>query len=721
MGLSRKSTGAGVDSGELEIKKQDEDDYVIALAGNPNVGKSTVFNYLTQSHQHTGNWPGKTVTNAQGYCSHEGKGYVLVDIPGCYSLMAHSAEEEVARDFICFDQPDAVVVVCDATCLERNLNLVLQVLEVTGRVVVCVNLMDEAEKKGIEVDLKRLSERLGVPVIGAAARSGRGMNELLTALSGVLTETELSGERGVAPFYMEYGIKLELLIGQLLTAVQNSFPDFPNPRWLATRLLDADESLLTSLKTALGKSPLECQEIVNALFDVRLSMEKDGMTREMLQDGMAEAFVKQAAKVCKGVVSHKKDSYNRRDRRLDRLFTSKATGFPIMFLMLLGIFWLTMVGSNYPSQLLSTMLFWAEDRLLALFSAAHAPEWLSGFLILGVYRVLAWVVSAMLPPMAIFFPLFTLLEDFGYLPRVAFNLDRCFQKCRACGKQALTMMMGFGCNAAGVIGCRIIDSPRERLLAMITNSFVPCNGRFPTLISIISMFLVSGSLGFFATVWSSALLAFFIVLGIGMTLLVSFLLSRTLLKGVPSSFVLELPPYRRPQIGQVIWRSLLDRTIFVLGRAVVVAAPAGMLIYGMANLTFRGETLLSWCAGGLDPLGRLLGMDGVILLGFVLGFPANEIVLPVILMAYMAGGTLTEVSDLLLVKDLLVQNGWTWLTAVCTMLFSLMHWPCSTTCLTIFRESRSIKWTLLAFLLPTASGMAVCFCFAGLMHLLGLG
>ena len=384
------------------------------------------------------------------------------------------------------------------------------------------------------------------------------------------------------------------------------------------------------------------------------------------------------------------------------------------------MFWLTIQGANYPSQLLSDGLFWLQDRLTDLFTYWNAPEWLHGALVLGVYRVLAWVVSVMLPPMAIFFPIFTLLEDFGYLPRVAFVLDHAFQKARACGKQALTMAMGFGCNAAGVVGCRIIDSPRERLIAMLTNSFVPCNGRFPTLIAIITMFFVGTGGGPGRALLSALLLTGVIVLGVLLTFQVSRLLSATVLKGVPSSFTLELPPYRRPRVGQVIVRSVLDRTLFVLGRAVMIAAPAGLLIWVLANVQVGSVSILAHCTGFLDPLGQALGMDGVILAAFILGFPANEIVIPIMLMAYLATGSLTGYESLDALRTLLTNQGWTWLTAVCTMLFSLVHWPCSTTCMTIRKESGSWKWTLLGFALPTAVGMALCFLVATTARLLGL-
>ena len=385
-----------------------------------------------------------------------------------------------------------------------------------------------------------------------------------------------------------------------------------------------------------------------------------------------------------------------------------------MLLLLAAVFWLTITGANYPSQLLSRGLFGLQEYLAQGLRYLGAPGWLESLLVDGVYRTLAWVVSVMLPPMAIFFPLFTLLEDLGYLPRVAFNLDKYFKKCCACGKQALTMCMGFGCNAAGIVGCRIIDSPRERLIAMLTNSFVPCNGRFPTLIAILTMFFIGTGTGLFPSAACALLLTGVILLGIGMTFLSSKLLSMTVLKGIPSSFTLELPPYRRPQIGKTIVRSIFDRTLFVLGRAVSVAAPAGLVIWLMANVTLGGESLLAVCSGFLDPLGRFLGMDGVILLAFILGFPANEIVVPILLMAYMSTGTLMDYESLDALRAVLVQNGWNWVTAVCVMLFSLFHWPCSTTCITIYKETKSWKWTIAAVILPTMAGVIFCAVFANL-------
>lgn len=681
-------------------------DRVIALAGNPNVGKSTVFNALTGMKQHTGNWPGKTVESARGSCRRGAITYQWMDLPGCYSLLAHSEEEEVARDFICFEHPDAVVVVCDATCLERNLNLALQILETTPHVVLCVNLMDEAARKKIRINLDRLSGLLGIPVVGTSARSGKGLEDLVEALE------RLDTDRSEKRISVRYPALLEQALAILtphLTPMVKSYPDI---RWLALRLLEGNESFLCSMKQRWDVTLKDWPDAEVALHKAKSFLKSHGLYERQVRDMIAEAFIQRAESICRDTVQFEKARYDRRDRQLDRLFTSSLTGFPIMFFLLLMVFWITITGANVPSSLLADGLFWVQDRLVDAAVAVHIPEAVYSPLIFGIYRVLAWVVSVMLPPMAIFFPLFTLLEDFGYLPRVAFNLDRCFQKCSACGKQALTMCMGFGCNAAGVTGCRIIDSPRERLIAIITNNLVPCNGRFPTIIAVISMFLVGSASGLFASFISAFSLALVIILGVLMTLLASKLLSKTILKGMPSSFTLELPPYRTPQIGKVIVRSIFDRTLFVLGRAVVIAAPAGLIIWLMANITVGNATLLTHCTEFLDPFARLLGLDGVILMAFILGMPANEIVVPVMLMAYLSQGSLLEIEDANIMKALLIDNGWNWITAVSVILFSLMHWPCGTACLTIRKETQSVKWMLISILVPTTMGFVSCFLFA---------
>ncbi|MFA9378030.1 MAG: ferrous iron transport protein B [Lachnotalea sp.] len=714
MGLTNNSVGINaVDSG-LEIKKQTQNDKVIAIAGNPNVGKSTVFNNLTGLNQHTGNWPGKTVTNAQGYCKTQHNSYVMVDIPGTYSLMAHSAEEEVARNFICFGEPDATIVVCDATCLERNLNLVLQTIEISPKVIVCVNLMDEAKRKNIKLDLKGLSQKLGVPVVGTVARKKNSLNHLMEGLDSLI-----DSKSKTTPLEIKYIVPIEEAIDILQPIIKEIVDNKINARWLSLKLLDYDKSIIDELNAYLNIDILADIRVSNAIERAQVLLKENLITCEKLKDIIVSCLVTTAENICAQTVSCERNNYNEFDRKLDRILTSKWTGYPIMLALLAIVFWLTITGANYPSQVIAKLLFWIEDRLTDAFHYVGAPDWLQGMIVMGGYRVLAWVISVMLPPMAIFFPLFTLLEDSGYLPRVAYNLDKPFKRCCACGKQALTMCMGFGCNAAGIIGCRIIDSPRERLIAMITNNFVPCNGRFPTLIAIITMFFIGKSSNLFNSLLSAVLLTIVIVYGIFMTFVVSKLLSKTVLKGVPSSFTLELPPYRKPQIIKVIVHSIFDRTLFVLGRAMVVAIPTGLLIWIMANTSINNVSILNHCSHFLDPFAHLLGLDGVILMAFILGLPANEIVVPIIIMAYMSTGSIMELDSLESLKELLVHNGWTWITAISTMLFSLMHWPCSTTLMTIKKETGSMKWTALSFAIPTIIGTVICFTFASISKLIG--
>lgn len=691
---------------------ENKNQFSVALAGNPNVGKSTLFNSLTGSSQHTGNWAGVTVSCFKGSCSSKKYNYVFADLPGTYSLMAHSAEEALARDGICFGNCDAAVVICDSTCLERNLNLVLQILETGIPAMVCVNFMDEAAKKNIRIDLSALSRELSAPVAGTTARKKRSLEHFLDRLDETVDHPDTE------PFHISYDAAVEQAISMLLPFTE-PLSSRLSPRWLALRLLENDPGLLRSLNTFLGRDLSEDDALCQAVRQARSHLDQAGIFEDDLKDRIVSGIVNTAESIASRTVSLPEKPYGKRDAFWDRILTGRLAGYPAMIGLLALIFWLTITGANYPSTLLSSLFFSFQEKLTAAFMAVNAPHWLHGILVLGVYRVLAWVISVMLPPMAIFFPLFTLLEDFGYLPRIAYNLDRPFQCCKACGKQALTMAMGFGCNAAGVTGCRIIDSPRERLIAILTNSFVPCNGRLPALVTLITLFFTgASSAGPISSLRPALILTFFILTGVAATFFVSRLLSATVLKGMPSSFTLELPPYRRPQIGRVIWRSILDRTLFILGRAAAVAAPAGLVIWILANVSIGDISLLARFSGYLDPIGHLMGMDGVILMAFILGLPANEIVIPIIIMAYTSQGTLIEPGNLSDLHTLLISQGWTWVTALCTMVFFLFHWPCSTTLMTIKKETGSLKWTCLSILLPTACGVILCMAITAFSRLL---
>ncbi|MBR2832967.1 MAG: ferrous iron transport protein B [Bacilli bacterium] len=649
----------------------------IGLIGNPNVGKSTIFNALTGMHQHTGNWPGKTVEKCTGYRKYKNKTYQFEDLPGTYSLTAHSKEEEVTRNFVYSNNYDALVVICDAVCLERNLNLVLQVLEVTSKVIVCVNLIDEAKKKGIAIDQTKLSELLHVPVILTSARKKEGIEEILEKINNINDNKSLC---------IDYPSIIIDEIFAINSIIQN--------RGHAIKLLtgeikeNKDKILITKVKEAQN------------------NLVKKGLNSNDVEEIVAECIIDKCGEISKKIITFQKKDYQKRDRIIDRFVTGKFTGLIAMLLLLIIIFWLTISFSNIPSDMLYNFFFGIEDNIIDFLKHLNIPSVIINPLVYGIYRVLVWVISVMLPPMAIFFPLFTLLEDLGYLPRVAFNLDKIFKKCASCGKQSLTMMMNFGCNAVGVIGARIIDSPRERLIAILTSSFIPCNGKFPILISLITMFLIYNNSNSFT---SSIFLTLIILLGIIMTFIISKLLSKTILKGESSSFTLELPPYRKPQIGKVIIRSILDRTIFVLRRAIVISAPAGLVIWLMANIMIGESSLLSICTSTLDPFARSIGLDGVIIMAFILGFPANEIVIPIMIMGYMSLGYITDFDNINDLKKLFIDNGWTLLTAISTCIFALIHWPCLTTVLTIKKETGSLKWTLLSIIIPATVGIILCF------------
>ncbi len=742
-------------------------DLLVALAGNPNTGKSTVFNALTGLRQHTGNWPGKTVVRAEGAYTYQGRQVKVVDLPGTYSLQAGSADEEVARDFILFGRPDVTVVVLDASRLERNLNLLLQILAITDRVVVCLNLMDEARRHGVVVDAAKLQRELGVPVIPAVAREKRGVPELQKAIHEVAT-----GAVRTRPVRVEgYAPPVEEAVAALVPFIEEAFPGLPNARWVALRLLNADERVEEAVRTGeIGQLTVDAAPppvtgitvvgsteggarprtprggaavLTSPLADTRTSVEARTSREAVLEraselrwslppdfhDSIVATLFQRAEEIAAAAGGTVRARAKRTfDRTLDRLVTSPWTGFPVMLLMLMAVFWITIAGANVPSGLLSTLLVeHLHPALKGLGSSVGLPAWLNGLLFDGMYLATAWVVAVMLPPMAIFFPLFTLLEDFGYLPRVAFNLDALFRRAGAHGKQALTMAMGFGCNAAGVVATRVIDSPRERLIAIITNNFSLCNGRWPTQILLASIFIGALAPAHLAGLVSASAVVGVALLGILATFVSSWVLSRSVLKGEATTFSLELPPYRPPRILQTLYTSLIDRTLIVLWRAVVFAMPAGAVIWLVSNVHLGGTSVAEHLVGWMNPFGLLVGLNGVILLAYVVAIPANEIVIPTILMltvltAGIAGvgqgaGVMFELDRASDVEQLLRAGGWTLVTAVNVMLFSLLHNPCSTTLYTIYRETRSWKWTAVAALMPLAMGFTVCFLLTQIVRL----
>lgn len=666
---------------------------VIALAGNPNVGKSTLFNALTGMKQHTGNWAGKTVTNAFGEYIHNNVQYVIADLPGTYSLLVSSKEESQAREFLLSGEIDAIIVVVDGTCLERNLNLVLQISEITENIIVCVNLLDEAEKKGISIDLDELSLHLGMPVVGICARKNQGLNNLKN-----IVEEVVNHKRKYYPIKPIYNEDIENKIKILSSSIITEESDRVK-RYISLRLLENDEYVfsLPIVKENIG-------DISVAMAEISVAEKSSTENRDVI----VAKLIEKCEYIYNKTVSIKNNYANTLDRKIDRILTSKLTGIPVMILMMIIIFWLTIVGANYPSQWISNGFDYLGKELIKLLEYFQTPNIIVSMLMDGIYTTVTWVVAVMLPPMAIFFPLFTLLEDLGYLPRIAFNMDGIFQKAGCHGKQSLSMCMGFGCNACGVTGCRIIDSPRERLLAIITNSFVPCNGRFPAMIAIISAFLVGTAVTPTNSLCTTLILMCVILLGIFATFVVSKVLSVTLLSGKDSSFTLELPPYRNPQVGKIIVRSIFDRTLFVLGRAVIVAMPAGLIIWLLANIYINDIPIVTYITNFLDPFAQCFGLDGVILCAFILGFPANEIVIPIMIMLYSKTGILTDMSSLTQLYSLFTANGWTVTTAICVLIFYLMHFPCSTTCISIYKETKSIKWTLASVAIPLLCGLLLC-------------
>ncbi|MBO5290866.1 MAG: ferrous iron transport protein B [Clostridia bacterium] len=665
----------------------------VALAGNPNVGKSTVFNELTGLKQHTGNWTGKTVDLASGIVKKGDTAYRFIDIPGTYSLKPHSKEEEVASEFLCFQRANEAIVVCDATSLERNLYLALQILETGIKTTLCINLLDEARKKGVMLNLPLLSRELGVNVVGTAARDGEGIDKLINSLSN---KTYLT------PLKIKYDASIEQAVEYIIPEIKKLKIDNVNEKWLALRLLEKEASVIRYLEKQYSVNQLE--GLYEAVEKAVNFYNSNSQKKVEISEAISANLFKIAEAVAKKATVRKPNP--EAIYKHDKIFTKRVSSYLVLMLILFVIFYITIIGANYPSQWLSVFFSFAESQLSTFFTNLGAPVFLKEMLINGGFRVLGWVVSVMLPPMAIFFPCFTFLEDLGLLPRIAYVLDNGFYKAGTCGKQALTTCMGYGCNCVGISGARIIDSKRERLIAILTNTLTPCNGRFPAIIKLISIFFVSFGE---KSLLSALILAMIIVLSLALTLLLSNLLSKTLLKGEASHYILELPPYRKPQPSKILFESVVNRTLFVLGRAVSVAFPAGIVIWILANVSFGKEVnLLAVFCNLFEPLGKAMGMDGETLSAFFLGIPANEIVLPIALMSYLGAGELSGIESTKVISEILYSNGWSNLTAVCYIIFSVVHFPCATALITVFKETKSVKWTALSFLIPTALGVVLC-------------
>lgn len=644
----------------------------VALVGNPNVGKSTVFNLLTGLNQHTGNWPGKTVSVSEGKMIYENREYIFVDLPGTYSLFYNSPEEEITSQYLSGSDSDITLIVCDESALERNLILALQAIEISKKPILCLNMADEAKKKGVEIDKLKLSELLNIPVIEISARKKSSSKAIIKAIDDAISKE-------YTPAQTEY-----------VSAIKEA--------------IEEKEKELNSLdkwqKRRVALYDLENGKGVDEVFS------RYGYNEKMVKEKISYSFVKASENISQQVIKKYKEN---KISNLDKIITGKYTSYFFIFIILGIIFWITIVGANYPSMLLSDMFVFFEEKISKLFISINLHPVITDILLNGLYKVVTWVVSVMLPPMMIFFPLFTFLEDFGYLPRLAFCVDSSFQKFNACGKQALTYCMSFGCNAAGIVSSRIIDSQKEKLIAIATNNFIPCNGRFPILISIISIFLMQSIKGKYSSVVCALFLTVFIFISVSFAMITSKILSLTILKSEDTSYTLELPDYRKPQFGKIIIRSVFDRTLFVLARAVAVAAPAGLLIWFLANVKYNDVSILRHISLFLDPVGKIFGMDGVLLLSFILGLPANEIVIPIALMCYFQNGNLIKIEDLNVIREIFLLNGWTLTTAICVIVFTIMHWPCSTTIVTIYKETKSIKWTLLSVVTPTVCGLALCF------------
>lgn len=647
----------------------------ILLVGNPNVGKSSIFNILTHSHEHTGNWTGKTVKLARKNIINTN--YTLIDLPGIYSLSSLSDEEIVAKDTLLFEQYEKIIYVMDSSNIEKNLHLLLQILEINKNIILCLNMVDELDIKGIKINDKKLSEILDIKVIRCSASKNIGIKELIESLD----------EESKSSYNYIYDYNIEKGISDIFEYLTNQFKS----RFIALKLLEKDITLVDSIKTKYKLDIID-KDIQNYLMHVN---------SEEISDSVSNLLNNISKNIYNEVVEISKE---KEIGTIDKIFSKKIYALPIMFTIMFGIFFITIVLANYPSELLSLIFNKFEICLVNLSNILKIPSYIYEPIIYGIYRVVSFIVSVMFPPLVIFFFLFTYAEESGILPRLAFNFDKVF-KCSGChGKQALTICSGFGCNACAIVGSRIIDSKRDKLIAILTNSFIPCNGRFPMIIALITMFFTNSN----NKLQVSLYLTLFVILAILISLLTSFILSKTLLKGYNGFFILELPDYKKVKFKKVLKNSLIYKSLSILKKAVLVSIPCGIIIYFMTNTTIGNLSLFKIASNFLEPFGKLLGLDGVILLSFFLALPANEIVLPIIIMGYLGSKNVPMISNYLTIKEVLINNSWTYMTALSTILFSIMHFPCGTTLATIKSEVGT-KWMIYSFFIPLVTGILFLF------------
>lgn len=647
----------------------------ILLVGNPNVGKSSIFNILTHSHEHTGNWTGKTVKLARKNIINTN--YTLIDLPGIYSLSSLSDEEIVAKDTLLFEQYEKIIYVMDSSNIEKNLHLLLQILEINKNIILCLNMVDELDIKGIKINDKKLSEILGIKVIRCSTSKNIGIKELIESLD----------EESKSSYNYIYDYNIEKGISDIFEYLTNQFKS----RFIALKLLEKDITLVDSIKTKY-KIDIIDKDIQNYLMNVN---------SEEISDSVSNLLNNISKNIYNEVVEISKE---KEIGTIDKIFSEKIYSLPIMFTIMFGIFFITIVLANYPSELLSLIFNKFEICLVNLSNILKIPSYIYEPIIYGIYRVVSFIVSVMFPPLVIFFFLFTYAEESGILPRLAFNFDKVF-KCSGChGKQALTICSGFGCNACAIVGSRIIDSKRDKLIAILTNSFIPCNGRFPMIIALITMFFTNSN----NKLQVSLYLTLFVILAILISLLTSFILSKTILKGYNGFFILELPDYKKVKFKKVLKNSLIYKSLSILKKAVLVSIPCGIIIYFMTNTTIGNLSLFKIASNFLEPFGKLLGLDGVILLSFFLALPANEIVLPIIIMGYLGSKNVPMISNYLTIKEVLINNSWTYMTALSTILFSIMHFPCGTTLATIKSEVGT-KWMIYSFIIPLVTGILFLF------------